>query len=77
MAERMSKPQAYAPEPGQRFQILCQHPDFGRSFEHCDYAKDKQELQHLLDNYRMAYGPGWRFKTITLPRRFWPAKEKT
>jgi len=70
----MSKPQAYAPEYGYRYQLLCRHPAYARAYEHCDYATDRAERNHLLENYRMAYGAGWEFKTIALPRKYWPKK---
>lgn len=67
----MPQPQAYEPIQGQRYQILTRNPAYGRAWEHCDYAKDKQEKKHLLDNYRQAYGAGFEFKTIPLPRKYW------
>lgn len=70
----MAMPQAYAPTEGQKYQILVMTP-YDRAYEHCDYAIDKAELKHLLDNYRDAYGAGFRFKTITLPQKYWPKKE--
>lgn len=68
----MSKPLAYSPQEGYKYQILCRNQSYSRAFEHCDYAKDKSEKNHLLDNYRMAYGGGWEFKVIILPRKYWP-----
>ena len=29
--------------------------------EEIDTAKDKKELNYLLGEYQMAYGPGWSF----------------
>lgn len=69
----MSHPIAYAPEMGYRYQILCRNPAFGRSFDHCDYAVDRAERVKLVTEYRMAYGPGFEFKTILLPAKYWPA----
>ncbi len=71
----MSKPAAYEPQEGQRYQILCRNSAYSRSWEHCDYATDRQERNYLLGEYRMAYGSGWEFKTILLPRRYWPRPE--
>ena len=69
----MSKPKAYDPQAGYRFQILCRNQSYGgREWEHCDYAADRDERRHLLENYRLAYGPGWEFRTILLPVKFWP-----
>ena len=68
----MAQPKAYDPIQGQRWQILCRDR---REWEHCDYAEDREERRYLLDEYRMAYGPGWQFKTIQLPRKFWPVKK--
>lgn len=68
----MSRPQAYSPAEGYRYQILCRNPAYGRAYEHCDYASDPADKSHLLENYRLAYGGGWEFKTITLPRKYWP-----
>ena len=70
----MSKPQAYAPEHGYRFQLLVKTPG-ERAYEHCDYAIDTADKNHLLKEYRMAYGHGFSFKTITLPAKYWPTKE--
>lgn len=67
----MSRPMAYDPQPGYRFQILCRNGS--REWEHCDYAPDKAERKHLLENYRLAYGPGWEFRTILLPAKYWPS----
>ena len=60
----MSMPQAYDPQDGYKYQLLCRYQS--RTWEHCDYAKDRAEKNHLLSNYRLAYGPGWEFKTILL-----------
>lgn len=64
----MSKPKAYSPEMGYRYQILCRN---SHEWEHCDYATDKQDKNHLLDNYRQCYA-GFEFKVITLPMKYWP-----
>lgn len=72
----MSKPQAYAPEYGYRYQILCRHPAYARTLEHCDYAKDRAELRQLIENYRQAYGPGWEFKPYVMPRKYWKASNE-
>ena len=69
----MSRPQAYSPEYGYRYQILCRNPSYDRAWEHCDYAVDRQDLKHLLDNYRLAYGAGYSFKSILLPAKYWKA----
>lgn len=71
----MSHPAAYSPEHGYRYQLLCRNPAYGRAFEHCDYAVDRAERLHLLTNYRITYGPGWEFRSILLPAKYWPAKE--
>jgi hypothetical protein len=68
----MSRPQAYDPQDGYRYQILCRNQQYGREWEHCDYAKDRAERKHLIYNYALAYGGGWEFKPILLPRKFWP-----
>ena len=52
------------PEEGQKFQILCRL--HGDEWEHCDYAKDREEKNYLLGEYRLAYGNGFEFKTIHL-----------
>lgn len=68
----MSLPKAYEPQQGYKYQLLCRHPEYnGREWEHCDYAKDKQEKNYLLNEYRLAYGSGYEFKTITLPEKYW------
>lgn len=72
----MAHPKAYAPEQGYQYQILCKHPQYnGREWEHCDYATDRSDRNHLLSNYRQAYPAGYQFKTIPLPAKYWPAKQ--
>lgn len=66
----MSRPLAYSPEQGYKYQILVKTP-YDRAYEHCDYAKDKAELKDLLSNYRISHGIGFYFKTITLPKKYW------
>jgi GH18 family chitinase len=70
----MARPQAYDPQEGYKYQILTRNPAYGRAWEQCDYAKDKEEKNHLLGEYRMAYGAGWEFKVITLPVKYWPKR---
>jgi hypothetical protein len=72
----MSKPKAYAPESGYKYQILTRNQSYDRAFAHCDYATDKDEKNHLISNYAQAYGAGWEFKSIMLPFKYWPKKEK-
>lgn len=70
----MSRPQAYEPQDGYKYQILVKCPG-ERAYEHCDYAKDKEEKNYLLSEYRLAYGAGFQFNTITLPVKFWPVAQ--
>lgn len=67
----MSRPKAYDPEEGYRYQILTR-ANGTREWEHCDYAKDRFEKSYLLGEYGMAYGWGFEFKTILLPAKYWP-----
>ena len=68
----MTYPKVYEPIEGYKYQLLCRHPQYnGRTWEHCDYAIDKSDKKHLLDNYKMAYN-GYEFKCILLPRKYWP-----
>jgi hypothetical protein len=69
----MSLPKAYDPQQGYRYQLLCRNPSYGREWESCDYAKDRQERGYLVSNYRDAYGAGWEFKAILLPAKYWVA----
>lgn len=71
----MSRPTAYSPEYGYRYQILCRNLAYSRSFEHCDYAKDRAEAKFLVDEYSIAYGPGYSFRRILLPAKYWPKNE--
>lgn len=64
-------PKAYKPISGYKWQILCRNMSYSREFEHCDYAKDFKEKKYLVGEYRLAYGPGWEFKSIQLPKKFW------
>lgn len=68
----MSRPKAYSPEPGYRYQLLCRNPSISREWEHCDYAATKGEKNHLVTNYQQAYGSGWEFNIIILPAKYWP-----
>jgi hypothetical protein len=70
--KKMSRPNAYDPQPESKYQILCRNQSYSRAWEHCDYAKDKQEKNYLIGEYRLAYGAGWEFQAILLPRKFWP-----
>jgi hypothetical protein len=65
----MTMPQAYEPEQGQKYQILTRYQN--QPWEHCDYAKDKEEKNYLLKEYRMAYSNDMSFKTILLPEKYW------
>ena len=67
----MPKPQAYEPEEGCYAQILCRNQKYDRAWESCDYATDPADVKYLVSNYRMAYGAGWEFKTIVLPKKYW------
>jgi hypothetical protein len=69
----MSRPKVYNPQDGYRFQIFCRR--YTTEWEHCDYAVDCSDRKHLLTEYSMAYGAGWEFKTVQLPRRCWPKRE--
>jgi hypothetical protein len=71
----MSRPQAYQPEQGYKYQILTRNSQYSRAFEHCDYAKDNKEKKYLIENYRQAYGIGWEFKSIMLPEKYWTEKQ--
>jgi hypothetical protein len=67
----MSRLKAYEPEQGYKYQIFCRNQQYsGREWEHCDYAKDSQEKKYLIGEYRLAYGVGWEFKSILLPRKY-------
>ena len=66
----MPYPKAYEPEQGYKYQILCRSDS--REWEHCDYAKDRKEMYYLRGEYRLAFGVGWSFRTIALPRKYWP-----
>lgn len=67
----MSRPLAYDPQQGYKFQILCRNQSYSRTWEHCDYAKNREEKNHLVKNYREAYGAGWEFQSILLPQKYW------
>lgn len=74
----MTHPQACNPEYGYKFQILAKNTRFSRiwdHWDHCDYATDKGNKNYLLTKYRQAYGAGWEFKVIVLPRKYWPENQ--
>ena len=67
----MTMPKAYEPESGYKYHILCRNQQYDRVWEHCDYAKDSQEKNYLVGEYRTAYGAGWEFKAIQQPKKYW------
>lgn len=72
----MTLPKAYEPCNGQMYQILL-WDSYNREYDHLDYAKDSAEKKNLLDEYRLAYGAGFRFKTIKLPQKYWKNSKPT
>lgn len=66
----MAHPQAYSPEYGYRFQLVVKTPN-DRTYEHCDYAVDKADKNHLMKEYALAYGPEYVMKAIPLPKKYW------
>lgn len=70
----MTKPKAYDPQEGYQFQIFCRNQQYGGAWEHCDYAVDRADKDHLTGEYKIAYGPGWEFKHEFLPMKFWPKR---
>ena len=52
------------PDQSQKLQILCRYQ--GEDWEHCAYAKDREEKSYLLGEYSLAYGSDFEFKTIRL-----------
>ena len=66
----MSYPKAYDPQQGYMYQLLVKTP-YDREYEHCDYAVDKGDKDYLLDEYKLAYGAGFIFKSILLPKKYW------
>lgn len=68
----MSRPKAYDPQPGYKYQILCRYNrSSSREWEHCDYAKTTKEKNDLLEEYRLAYHGEFSFKVIALPKQYW------
>lgn len=70
----MARPKEYAPQAGYKFQIFTRNPQYGKAWEHCDYAKDAAEKGYLIGEYRLAYGAGWEFMSLQLPRECWAEK---
>lgn len=66
----MTMPKAYQPEQGYKYQILTRNLQYSREWDHCDYAKDKEEKNYLMQEYKLAYGSGWSFKSILLPQKY-------
>jgi hypothetical protein len=66
----MTMPNAYSPEKGYKYQLLA-WDNYNRSYDHLDYAIDREEKNYLLKEYALAYGTGFSFKTITLPKKYW------
>lgn len=73
----MTRPRAYDPAEGQRFQIFTRYRPNGPEWEHCDYAKDRKERDYLLKVAKLAYGPQFDFKCEVLPKKYWPKKGTT
>ena len=69
----MPRPKAYDPQPGYKYQILCRNRSDDRAWEHCEYAVDNSTKNYLIGETRQAYGVGWEFKSIRLPRKYWPS----
>jgi hypothetical protein len=69
----MSLPKSYEPEYGFQYQILTKYKSL-RCFEHCDYAKDRNEKDYLLKEYKLAYGNDFTFRVIKLPKKYWSGK---
>lgn len=72
----MAHSKAYDPQYGYRYQLLTRNISYSREWEHCDYALNYKDRAYLLQNYREAYGPGWEFKTIELPKKYWNESTK-
>ena len=67
----MSYPKAYQPEQGYKYQLLCRAKIYnGRTWEHCDYAKDIKDLHFLKKEYQLCYGCNFEFKRILLPLKY-------
>lgn len=64
----MSRPKAYDPQHGYRYQIL-RYDEYNREYDHVDYAKDRTEKNYLLGEYRLA--DRGIYKAIELPQKFW------
>lgn len=70
----MSRPKAYEPEQGYKYQILCRNQAYdGREWQHCDYATTTKDKNYLIGEYCLAYGAGYEFKSIMLPEKYWKA----
>ena len=67
----MPKPKAYAPQQGYQFQLLTRYQG---EWEHCDYAENWAELKPLLRDLKIAHGPGFQFRVIVLPQKYWKKK---
>jgi len=74
--EIMTYPKAYEPEFGYMYQLLTRNENNKGVWEHCDYAKDKQEKDYLISQYKLAYRneASTEFKVIILPQKYWQIK---
>jgi hypothetical protein len=68
----MSQPTAYEPQHGVMFQIFCRMLQTEK-WQHCDYAGNTKEKDFLLEAYAFDYPISMKFKTIQLPKSYWPA----
>ncbi|MDW2886683.1 hypothetical protein [Exiguobacterium artemiae] len=66
----MSRPKAYDPVEGYRYQLFYKHSEV-RELDHLDYAKDQTELFYLLEEYHLCMTPG-TLRYLQLPKQYWP-----
>lgn len=66
----MAYPKEYDPQQGYMYQLFVKTPH-QRAYEHLDYAEDKADKNHLMKEYKIAYGAGYYFKALLLPQKYW------
>lgn len=66
------RPKAYEPERGYKYQIFRRNQSFDRTWEHCDYAKDRDEMKRLIKKHKLACGTGWEVEFTILPFQYHP-----
>lgn len=75
MSENPCVPEKHE-NPNIAWEILCKYQ--GQPWEHCDYAGNTSTRDYLLNEYRLAYGPGFvlRARRVSRKEASYPAQNQ-